>query len=958
MNNMLKKSPARRKGQALVEFALVFPVLMAVVIGLIEAGRMIFIYGSNVTASRQAIRYGSATGLNDGGTRKYLDCSGIQTEAESMGFLANVTNVQIKYYDGDTGNEIHDCTDGNPTADMFKNGDRIEVQTTTHYEPILSFIPAFKGFDMVSSSRRTIFIGITIEATSQGSGTTGGVEFTKSASPTSYTAAGETIQYSFKVDNTGSSGLSFSIEDPKVTNIDCGGQSTLAAGAQITCTASYTTTDTDVAAGDLVNTAKVTATFDDDGSVNVQQDSATVTYVEQAVIGFEKTAEPTFAELGDTINYHYTISNLGNTDLDTFQITDDKLGSIPCTGSIPVGGSPLVCQKSYTVTQADVDAGSIYNEATATAGNLAGAVSDPVTDNFTVVTSPLGLSFEGAYYPSSSPSPSTPQREGDVIEYRFQLINYTDTDMDNPEMTLTISRQNGDAVTTQPGTIDCLDDTLNANNGQTTCIGYYTLEQADLDAGGILLKTAVATAAVSSKSYTSNEVTESSVSTYITPDIDLSLEVSLTGFGGTNILNESNPPVLDELTDSTLYYTYTITNTGNVGLDGTDFWIYDTSETVAEAFCDGSFSNLLPNATTTCTVQYDLQDADWARGSIIHTEVAYTDYVAWDGSIIPTTSDPAFTYTIFTYDGDRLTLSIIGPPGDNPISVGDIIEYTYILQNTGSTTLSPIASLNDYPITSSLTNHSLAGCEVVSSDAPPGDVIKVCDASYQVLAADVVNGTELPNTGTARAENSAGNELTPPATRTLTLEVVPIQICESDQWLSSRDYQTPDTVFFCDGGTCAEWKAINAVANSNNLPGYAPPGAPKYWEKQYTCVLDRTCDVSISSHDLNNNISNHSLNIQNNSGFSIEIETITLSWSKWNLTSVSLGGTSIPGASSSSNGGFTLPGGPWIIGDLNTIPANTGMNMNFSKKTNGVNVTITFTDDYPNVCSGITISAP
>ena len=57
LTSRLHKSPA----QAMVEFALVLPILLLVVYGLIEVGRALFIYNSVASAARQATRYGAAT---------------------------------------------------------------------------------------------------------------------------------------------------------------------------------------------------------------------------------------------------------------------------------------------------------------------------------------------------------------------------------------------------------------------------------------------------------------------------------------------------------------------------------------------------------------------------------------------------------------------------------------------------------------------------------------------------------------------------------------------------------------------------------------------------------------------------------------------------------------------------------------------------------------------------------
>ena len=60
-----RPAPTRRSGaQAMAEFALALPIMLLVMYGLIETGRVVFIYASVVSAARQAARYGSVSGVN------------------------------------------------------------------------------------------------------------------------------------------------------------------------------------------------------------------------------------------------------------------------------------------------------------------------------------------------------------------------------------------------------------------------------------------------------------------------------------------------------------------------------------------------------------------------------------------------------------------------------------------------------------------------------------------------------------------------------------------------------------------------------------------------------------------------------------------------------------------------------------------------------------------------------
>src|ERR687898_3659473 len=94
----LKKSVhGKSSAQAMVEFAIALPILLLLLYGILEAGRLLFIYSTIVTASRQAVRYGSATGQgldytaqggpDNTGIPRYQDCFGFRLAAQRVDFL-------------------------------------------------------------------------------------------------------------------------------------------------------------------------------------------------------------------------------------------------------------------------------------------------------------------------------------------------------------------------------------------------------------------------------------------------------------------------------------------------------------------------------------------------------------------------------------------------------------------------------------------------------------------------------------------------------------------------------------------------------------------------------------------------------------------------------------------------------------------------------------------------------
>lgn len=155
-----KRTPA----QSMVEFALVLPILMLLVVGLIEAGRLMFIYSSITTATRAAVRYGSATGLNPGGTAlRYQDCAGIRAEAKRMTFISPLNDTDIVIaYDHGPGTTPHDTCDGAvDTHVKVNNGDRITVTINYQYTPMLPITP-LQGFPINAQSSRTYLVSIQV----------------------------------------------------------------------------------------------------------------------------------------------------------------------------------------------------------------------------------------------------------------------------------------------------------------------------------------------------------------------------------------------------------------------------------------------------------------------------------------------------------------------------------------------------------------------------------------------------------------------------------------------------------------------------------------------------------------------------------------------------------------------------------------------------------------------------
>lgn len=160
----------KNRGQAIVEFMLVLPVLLVLIYGIIEVGRLIFIFSSVANASRQAARYGAGSGEVNNITF-YQDCDGIRDTANGSGFIIVFDDINITYDRGlnPDGTQIPIAgIDPDPSEDscpvqqnVIRNGDRIIVQVSAIYEPVISILP-IKPIRIVSASARSFLISIPI----------------------------------------------------------------------------------------------------------------------------------------------------------------------------------------------------------------------------------------------------------------------------------------------------------------------------------------------------------------------------------------------------------------------------------------------------------------------------------------------------------------------------------------------------------------------------------------------------------------------------------------------------------------------------------------------------------------------------------------------------------------------------------------------------------------------------
>jgi parallel beta-helix repeat protein len=188
--------------------------------------------------------------------------------------------------------------------------------------------------------------------------------------------------------------------------------------------------------------------------------------------------------VGDVVAFDYLLNNSGQATVNGLAINDTAVGAVPCPMSSLAPGMSESCVQSRTVTQADVDAGSVVSSATAQGITASGAVVS-ATWRVTVSAVPAAgsLALSTVLTPSSVSA-------GVTLNRSFSATNTGNVTLAG----LAIS----DAPTAPAGqasAVSCPTTTL-APGTSVTCTSSYVTSQADAGNGRIVdVATASATGA-------------------------------------------------------------------------------------------------------------------------------------------------------------------------------------------------------------------------------------------------------------------------------------------------------------------------------------------------------------------------------------------------------------------------------------------------------------------------------
>ncbi|MQY13489.1 hypothetical protein SRB5_36370 [Streptomyces sp. RB5] len=555
------------------------------------------------------------------------------------------------------------------------------------------------------------------------------ISLVKAASPddsASFTL-GQEITYTYAVHNDGNTSVSgIAVAETEFTghgtppDIMCpGSPNPLPPGQTLTCTAVYTLVQADIDQGSVANTAHATGA----GGVESNESSVTLTGEPGSLLELEKTADPVSVDtVGDTVTYTFTARNAGETTLTGLSVIENSFTgtggplAVSCTETTLAPGASTDCTATYEVTQADLDAGSITNTATARATTPSG---DPTLSGSSTVTvdttAPASLSLEKSAVPESVVG------TGDVITYHFTVRNTGRTTLDN--VTVTDSAFSGTGV---PPTATCLNGPL-PPGASTDCTATYVVTQADIDAGTITnLAHATANRPDTGAAVTSNDASAS------VGVLQSSLRLEKT------VAPESAPA------GESVTYTYLVTNTGETALSGLQ--VVDTafsgSGTRPVVLCP--VDSLDVGASVPCQATYTVTAADAQTGQVTNTAVASAHNTS--GTQVSSNQSDA-VLAVHAPAELRLAKSVTPESVD---AAGQEVTYTFRVTNDGGTTVHGLTIVEDsFTGTGDPLDVSCAATTVA-----PGASTD-CTATYEVTQADIDAGG-IDNTATARATDTAG----------------------------------------------------------------------------------------------------------------------------------------------------------------------------------------------------------
>ncbi|WP_052646375.1 DUF7507 domain-containing protein [Sphingobacterium spiritivorum] len=367
----------------------------------------------------------------------------------------------------------------------------------------------------------------------------------------------------------------------------------------------------------IKNTAIVTDPIDPTVPVTpeVEVKVPSIALVKESVLNDENGDQ--IVQKGETVTYTFKVFNNGGTVVNNLVINDSKLNivNLPVVPSLLNPGETGTVTATYTLTQADIDAGSITNTALAKGTDPRGRdvtdISGTAVDNNipTVTVLPkqpsLVLHKTGTYIDKDNNGSTN---VGDVIKYRFEVINNGNVTVkgitiSDPKVTVT-----GGPVDLAPGSSDA-----------TTFYAEYIIKQEDIDKGGVYnLATAEGKDPDGDNvSVTSKDPNPISTDPGVDPGCLTCTITPLDRKGEITVMKTANLSQQFRYAGEKIEYDIVVTNTGNVTLKNVN--VTDANADIKNI---GTITELKVGQSETFKAYHTITAADMLQGYVSNIAVA------------------------------------------------------------------------------------------------------------------------------------------------------------------------------------------------------------------------------------------------------------------------------------------------------------------------------------------------
>jgi uncharacterized repeat protein (TIGR01451 family) len=496
---------------------------------------------------------------------------------------------------------------------------------------------------------------------------------------------GETITYSFRVENTGDVPLTnVTVKDTLLAGAGVSvapGPQTVQPGGVVVFTATYTPTQAEIDAGEVTNTATATGTPSVGEPVESDPDTAIVPPDRTPGLTIEKIGTLNdldgdgLIDLGETITYAFVVTNTGAVTLSGVTV-EDPLVTVDEGPQTLAPGGKFTFHGTYTPSQTDINSGNVVNTATATGTPPSGEpfISDPDTVTVPPDQTPrLTIDKTGVLQDQDGDGLVD---AGEQIVYSFLVRNTGNVTLTDVTVKDSLLLAEGISVTPGPQTL--------APGEEAIFTATYVATQEKIDAGRVT-NTATATGNTPSGTpYESNPDTE-----VVPPDQTPGLTIDKKG-----TLNDTNGNALVDPGES-ITYTFLVRNSGAVTL--TDVTVNDPMLAKAGVPVTPGPQTLAPNGSVTFSVTYTPSQEEIDSGQVTNTATA----TGKTPTGTPVESEPD-TELVPPARNAGLSIKKTGTlndkDGDGLIDPDETISYSFLVTNTGAVTLSNV-TVNDSKVT-------------------------------------------------------------------------------------------------------------------------------------------------------------------------------------------------------------------------------------------------------------------